>query len=362
MAIASDSIMLREVTGWKPGSPRYREGMATVPAALARARDLTIPAMREAVDRLSPDIRRVVQYHLGWIDPDGTPVAAPGGKTIRPALAITAAEAVGAAPEAAVPGAVAVELVHNFSLLHDDVMDGDVERRHRPTAWALMGEGEAILAGDALLALAQERLIDPPTPLRLAAARALSEATAEMITGQSEDLAFESRDDVTYAECLEMMEHKTSALLACACRLGAILGGGSDEQVAALGAFGRRLGTSFQAIDDVLGIWGDPEVTGKQAYSDLHQGKKSLPVVAALEAGGESAAELRALLASPQRGESEVHRAAELVEAAGGRARAVAEADAALSSALDALAGVTLDAGARRELEAVATFITQRDF
>ena len=342
----------------KPGIVRPME----TPASLARARDLTTPAMREAVDRLSPGIREVVQYHLGWIDPEGNPVEAPGGKALRPALAVLCAQAVGAAPEAAVPGAVAVELVHNFSLLHDDVMDGDVERRHRPTAWALMGEGEAILAGDALLALAQERLLDPPTPERLAATRALSDATAEMITGQSEDLAFESRDDVTFAECLEMLEHKTAALLACACRLGAILGGGTDAQVAALGVFGRKLGIAFQAVDDVLGIWGDPEVTGKQAYSDLHQGKKSLPVVAALETPSEASEELRSLMAAPERGESDVMRAAELVEAAGGRTRAEAVAASGLREALACLSGTPLDTGAREELEVLSAFVTGRDF
>lgn len=332
----------------------------STPTSLSRARDLVLPATREAVGRLSPGIRRVVEYHLGWIDPDGTPVDRPGGKAVRPALAIVCAEAVGAPAEAAIPGAVAVELVHNFSLLHDDVMDRDVERRHRPTAWALMGEGEAILAGDALLALAQERLIDPPTPPRLAAAAALSEATAEMITGQSEDLSFESRESVAYGECLAMLEHKTAALLSCACRLGAILGGGHEGQVAALGAFGRSLGIAFQAIDDVLGIWGDPAVTGKQAHSDLAQGKKSLPVVAALEVGGPRGAQLAAIVAKPERSEDELAAAAAIVAELGGRERALDEAATRLAVALSALEQVELEPTARVELESLASFITER--
>lgn len=348
------------------GAPEGKPGIVTAvntiaPTSLARARDLMEPATRDAVERLSPGIRRVVQYHLGWIDPEGHPVERPGGKAVRPALAFVAAEAVGAEASAAVPGAVAVELVHNFSLLHDDVMDGDTERRHRPTAWALMGEGEAILAGDALLALAQERLIDPPTPERLAAAAALSEATAEMITGQSEDLAFESRTDVSYDECLAMLEHKTAALLSCACRLGGILGGGDDGQVAALTAFGRSLGIAFQAIDDILGIWGDPAVTGKQAHSDLLQGKKSLPVVAALEAGGGDAEELAGLLALPSRSEDQIVRAAVLVEANGGRERTLVEAQRSLAAALEALSGASFTPEPRAELERLATFITRRD-
>jgi len=322
-----------------------------------------MPSMREAVDRLSPDIRRVVAYHLGWIDADGREVIEPGGKAVRPALTYACAEAVGAAPEAATPGAVAVELVHNFSLLHDDVMDRDTERRHRPTAWALMGEGEAILAGDALLALAQERLIDPPTPERLRAAAALSEATADMITGQAQDLSFERRDDVGFDECVAMLANKTAALLACSCRLGAILGGGSAESVEALGAFGRWLGIAFQAVDDILGIWGRPEVTGKPVHSDLRQRKKSLPVVAALEAGGSPAEDIRRMLTSEgDLDEEALALTAKLVEENGGRSRAQEVAADALARALASLDASLPSGRSRDSLLEISNFITAREF
>jgi geranylgeranyl diphosphate synthase type I len=336
---------------------------ALVPEAFARTRDLLETGMRDAVERLSPGIRRVVAYHLGWLDLEGDPVESPSGKFVRPALSFVCAEAVGASAEVALPGAVAVELVHDFSLLHDDVMDRDTERRHRPTAWTVFGEGEAILAGDALLALAQERLIDPPTPERLKAAAALSEATAEMITGQSEDLAFERRGDVVLAECVAMLEHKTAGLLACACRLGAILGRGSDEQVEALGGFGRALGIAFQMVDDVLGTWGRPEVTGKQAWSDLRQRKKTMPVVAAIEADGPSAEQLLSLLQSDgEMTEEDIARLARLVEDNGGRDRTLEEAERTLARALRFLDQIDTPADARRDLEAIAGFITARDF
>lgn len=333
-----------------------------VPVAFSQARDLMMPSMREAVDRLSPNIRRVVAYHLGWIDADGKDVIEPGGKAVRPALAYACAEAVGAAPETATPGAVAVELVHNFSLLHDDVMDRDTERRHRPTAWTLLGEGEAILAGDALLALAQERLIDPPTPERLRAAAALSEATADMITGQAQDLSFERRDDVGFEECVAMLANKTAALLACSCKLGAILGGGSMESVEALGSFGRSLGIAFQAVDDILGIWGRPEVTGKPAHSDLRQRKKSLPVVAALGAGGSAAEDIRRMLTSEgELDEEALARAAKLVEDNGGRSRAQEVASEALGHALASLDALPPERS-RDSLLAISNFITTREF
>lgn len=345
---------------------RAREGYllgmpAPAPDAFARSRELMAPAMLEAVERLSPRISRVVTYHLGWVDAEGNSVERPAGKAVRPALAFACAEAVGSPAEAAIPGAVAVELVHNFSLLHDDVMDRDTERRHQPTAWALMGVGEAILAGDALLALAQERLIDPPAPERLKAAAALSEATADMITGQAEDLSFETRDDVGFDECVAMLQHKTAALLACACKVGAILGGGTDDQVATLGEFGRSLGLAFQAVDDVLGIWGKPETTGKPAWSDLRQKKKTLPVVAALTRGGPAAEGIRQLLTGDM-SEEDIALAAKLVEENGGREQALEVASRGLAEALERLDRLHISSRPRAELVRIAEFITDRDF
>ena len=137
-----------------------RRPQSTVPSALTRSRGLIQLGLQEAVGRLAPSLQRVAAYHLGWRDPDGNEVERPGGKAVRPTLTLLAAEAVGAPAESAVPGAVALELVHNFSLIHDDLMDGDRERRHRPTVWALFGAGEAIIAGDALAALAYAVLLE----------------------------------------------------------------------------------------------------------------------------------------------------------------------------------------------------------
>jgi geranylgeranyl diphosphate synthase type I len=225
-----------------------------------------------------------------------------------------------------------------------------------------MGEGEAILAGDALLAMAQEELIVPPSPERLRAAAALSMATAEMITGQAEDLAFERRQDVGSDECIAMLEHKTAALISCACKVGAILGGGTDEQVGALGDFGHALGLAFQAVDDILGIWGEPETTGKQTWSDLRRHKKTLPVVAALENGGPAVGELRRLLVSESSSEGDIALAARLVEENGGRDRALEVAARSLGLALSHLGMIETHPAGRQELEEIAGFITARDF
>src|SRR5215468_5047182 len=182
-----------------------------MPAGVAVARDLVGPATEAALNRLSPGVRRVAAYHYGLADAEGNPVRGGSGKALRPALALLSARAAGAAPERGVTPAVAVELVHNFSLLHDDIMDGDTERRHRPTAWTVFGIGPAILAGDALQALANDLLLEGPAPQSIWASRCLAAAVQRLIAGQGADLAFERREHVTVDECLDMAADKTAA-------------------------------------------------------------------------------------------------------------------------------------------------------
>jgi geranylgeranyl diphosphate synthase type I len=253
-----------------PASQAARRTAVDVSALLERGRTLATPVLRAAVDRLAPPMDTVAAYHFGWIDAHGRPVLS--------------AEVTGAAPETGVPGAVAVELVHNFSLLHDDLMDGDEQRRHRDTVWKVHGPAQAILVGDALFALANEVLLELGTVEAGRATRRLTAASRALIDGQAQDISYEHRDRVSVEECLEMEGNKTGALLACASSIGAVLGGADDRTADALERYGYHLGLAFQAVDDLLGIWGDPEATGKQTWSDLRQRKKSLPVVAALSA------------------------------------------------------------------------------
>lgn len=343
------------------------------PVVLDRVRLLTVPALRTAVDRLEPSIARVAAYHLGWVDADGNAMAGNGGKAVRPALAVLSAEAVGAGAEVALPGAVAVELVHNFSLLHDDLMDGDEERRHRPTAWKVFGPAMAILAGDALLALAEDVLLEGPEATGPRAARHLTEATDRLITGQAEDLSFEGRLDVSIGECMGMVGNKTGALLACSASIGAVLAGAPAEAVEALSGYGYHLGLAFQAVDDLLGIWGQPEVTGKPAWSDLRQRKKSVPVAYALSSGSRVAERLAGLLDETDPGrmraaeggqpvsEEDLALAAKLVQEAGGRDWTRAEAERQLGLALRRLDTMTVPDGARGELVELARFVTSRE-
>jgi geranylgeranyl diphosphate synthase type I len=338
---------------------------ATIPAGVENARDLVGPATAAAVARLSPEVRIVASYHLGLTDAEGRPTGRSGtaGKALRPALALLSARAAGAAPERGVPAAAAVEFVHNFSLLHDDIMDGDTERRHRPTAWTVYGIGAAILAGDALLALAQDLLLEGPAPQGLWASRCLGAAVQRLIAGQGADLAFERRDDVTLDECRQMAGDKTAALMACACSIGAIYVGAPAVLAMGLAGFGAHVGLAFQLTDDLLGIWGAPDVTGKPVRSDLRTRKKSLPVVAALNSGTQAGRELRALLTQIEPlSEDDLIHAAGLVEAGGGREWAESEADSALASADKCLAETDIPDDVRAEFAGIAEFITARQW
>lgn len=341
---------------------------ARPPADLLRwSQDTVRPALRAAVDTLPRPVRDIAAYHLGWLDEHGKATEAATGKAVRPALALLAAEAVGGTPQAAVPSAVAVELAHNFSLLHDDVMDGDVTRRHRPTAWAVFGTAPAILTGDALLTLALDVLAAAGGPAARSM-RILAAAVQELVRGQAEDLAFERREEVSLDECRRMAEGKTGALMGCAAALGAVAADGSLEQVRQLRGFGEHLGLAFQFVDDLLGIWGDPAATGKPVYSDLKSRKKTLPVVATLcgstKQGGsaEPGRALAALYAGERPlSEADLRRAAALIDEAGARDWSQASADDLLRRALGHLRAARPEPRAAAELATLAGLLTRRD-
>ena len=354
------------------------------PQILERARVLVEPSLRHAVERLDPQIAPLALYHFGWADEHGQPVkTSSGGKGIRSALAVLSAEAAGAPAATGVPGAVAVELIHNFSLLHDDIIDGDAERRHRPTVWAVFSQGEAIIVGDALHTLAFDVLLggaaggagsaaegtavveanlDAAMATNRAAASRLASATAAMIAGQSRDMAFNERMDVTPEQCLAMEADKTGALLGYASSVGAVLASADAEVITALESYGSKLGLAFQAADDLLGIWGDPAVTGKPVGNDLRERKKSFPVVVALSQQTAASEELADILSQDAAlNEAAIARATELVEQAGGKESATAAAHDYLHQALACIQTAPLAAPAVEELTHLARFVVTRD-
>lgn len=316
---------------------------------LTRAKSLVNPALDAATRRLSPELQPLVGHHLSA-----------GGKFVRASLALLSAKAAGADEAVGLDGALAIEFIHNFSLIHDDIIDGDVERRHEPTVWAKYGVGPAIIAGDALSTLAFQLLLEHATPERVRAASRLAEATQAMIVGQAEDIASEHQLSLTVEECLRMEAGKTGALLSCAASIGAILAGAPDEVISALSSFGDHLGQAFQAIDDLLGVWGEPSVTGKAVGNDLRMRKKTLPICIANAKGFDIFNELTS---SPEHEltDAEVTEAMTLLDECGARYETAEMADVELSAALAALESAPMDDIARAELGAIARYVTERD-
>ncbi|MGB9757063.1 MAG: polyprenyl synthetase family protein [Candidatus Bipolaricaulaceae bacterium] len=270
---------------------------------LERYRPLIAGALGKAA-RLDGALSVLVGYPLGLTEADGSPGPGPSGKFLRPSLVLFACEAMGGEVEKALPLAVALELVHNFSLVHDDIQDRDEFRRGRPAAWKVFGEGQAINAGDALLVLALRIALSAELPdsARLSAQETLLSATLRMIEGQALDLAAEGKA-LGVEGYLSLARRKTGALLGCAFVLGAIAAGRPDLREPSQ-TLGEELGLAFQIRDDILGIWGDPAKTGKPVGSDLLRKKRSFPISFAL--GRDPG--LSSLLSEPERNGEEILR------------------------------------------------------
>ncbi|MFD5317661.1 polyprenyl synthetase family protein [Streptomyces sp. NPDC127098] len=331
---------------------------------LAECRQATLPALREAVEELHPRLARVSAYHLGWCERDGTPTDLHPGKLMRAALTLLSARAFGAGTATAVPGAVAVELVHNFSLLHDDLMDADETRRGRPAAWVVFGPGLAVLAGDALLSQATCVLADADDTPPHRASRALARAVDTIIRGQAADLALNRFpvDRVTTEDYLTACA-KTTGLLCGSVEVGAALAGAPLPAVRALRAAAWNLGVAWQVADDIESIWGDTADSGKPPFGDLRQRKRTYPVIAALRSGTPAGRRLAARLRSDAEKEptdAELPVLADLVEQAGGRAEAERSAREHLDRALRGLEQAGDAATAENGLTAVFRQVVDR--
>ncbi|HTJ65977.1 MAG TPA: polyprenyl synthetase family protein [Actinospica sp.] len=332
----------------------------TAAEIFTETKKLVDPEIERRLDGLHPTMRGIARYHFGWQDAAGRPDPhGSGGKALRPALAVLGARAVGAGGDepAVLDAAAAVELIHNFSLLHDDIMDGDRTRRHRPTAWTVFGENQTLLAGCALQTLAFEALAER-TP---SAVLALGAMVQELIAGQSEDLGLEGDESATVERCLTMEQGKTASLLSASASLGAQAYGADPDQVRLLAEYGHHLGMAFQLVDDMLGIWGETDTTGKPVAADLAARKRSAPVVAALTAGNEAGAQLRAVLARPEElSAADLVRAADLVERAGGRSWTRDRADLHTREALARLDRLAPPPSALADLAEVTRFLLSR--
>ncbi|MGD0116233.1 MAG: polyprenyl synthetase family protein [Dehalococcoidia bacterium] len=334
------------------------------PSVLGRYREEVDAELRAAFDGCCSPLYDMLRYHLGWQTADGRPIEGPAGKGLRSTLCLLACEALGGDASTALPAAAAVDLVHNYSLIHDDIQDRDLERRHQPTVWAVWGEAQAINAGSAMRQLAGLTLrklvprgVSPERALRAAAL--VDETCLRLLEGQWLDISFEGRLDVGLPDYLDMISLKTGALLGCAADLGALVAF-EDDATAAFQRFGRNLGLAFQIRDDALGIWGDGDETGKPAGSDIRRKKKSFPVICALQDSSPAAQELRRIYSQPQIDEEQVATVLDLLDSLGVREATRRAAETYRDRALAEIAPLSLRAAARNDLEELAHFLVDR--
>lgn len=257
----------------------------------------------------------MMHYHMGWAEASLEPANHKSGKRIRPLICLLTCMASGGDWQQAIPAAAALEILHNFTLIHDDIQDKSPTRRGRTTLWKIWGPEQAINSGDAMFALAHlamARLLDRgvPAPIVVQALRRLDETCIELTRGQYNDMRFEQEETVSVDEYLAMINGKTAALLSLSTELGALIAGNDDETVAHYADFGRELGLAFQVRDDILGIWGDEELIGKSAATDIATRKKSLPVLYGLE----QSEELRELYGRAENGDNFVEEAIRLLD------------------------------------------------
>lgn len=267
----------------------------------------------------------MMHYHLGWVDAGLGSASGKAGKRIRPLVCLLVCDAAGGNWEQAVPAAAAIELLHNFSLIHDDIEDGSRTRRGRKTVWELWGVPQAINAGDSMFSSAYAalaRLADRGVAASTAvdSLQVFAQACVQLTKGQHLDMRYETQANVDMEQYLQMIAGKTAALLSATSEIGAIIAGAEPEKRRHFAEFGRNVGLAFQAHDDVLGVWGDETTVGKSTASDILTRKKTMPVVYGLA----RSSELRDLYACPQ---IDVQRAVDLLEAAGARDCAVAAVD-----------------------------------
>ena len=294
---------------------------AKIPSFFARYQPSIDRALRVELEVYDSGICDTHRYHMGWADEDGEETVATQGKRLRPTMALLGADAVDGDARCAMPVATALEFVHNFSLIHDDIEDRDRFRHHRPTVWVVWGDESAIVSGNTMLKIADRATrallaLGVSVEKSMQVRRSITEAYMRMIEGQYMDIDFEKRANVSVEAYLAMIERKTGALIETSLHLGALVAG-SDETSHSVSEglrnAGYEFGRLFQIRDDVLGVWGSDE-TGKPVCGDIYNKKKSLPAIHALNASqGNSSTEIQSIYQKPELDESDVDRVLEIM-------------------------------------------------
>ncbi|MCH8061960.1 MAG: polyprenyl synthetase family protein [Chloroflexi bacterium] len=338
-----------------------------LPEMFRKYRSSINEAMRNALTQDSSQVYDMLRYYLGWVDEEGNPTVATEGKFLRPTLCLFACEASGGSIRQAMSAAVALELIHNFSLIHDDIQDHDETRHHRKTLWAVWGMPKALVAGNVLRVIADASLEGllregVEATRALAVVRQLTHAYLAMIEGQYLDLSYEGRSEVGMPQYLDMIARKTGALIRCAFTMGALIGSNSDEYIEAFRESGSSLGFLFQIRDDILGVWGEEENTGKPVGADIIRKKNSFPVVYAMSASeGDDLRQLRDIYSKEKVSESDASTVLTKMDSLQTRGHARALAVEHCDRARDALAGIEMSADARTQIDELLRFLLDRE-
>lgn len=330
---------------------------------MRQAVNAEMKAVLNATDQQPDLFHGMMHYHMGWRDEQLQPADVNAGKQIRPVICLLTCQAAGGDWQQAVPAAAAIELLHNFSLIHDDIEDASPTRRGRKTLWTIWGMEQAINAGDAMFALAHlalNRLVDRGVAAETAvhALRRFDETCVRLTQGQHADMDFEARDEVTVDEYLAMITGKTAVLLSLCTELGALIAGCDPRTVHNYAQFGLNLGLAFQVIDDILGIWGDEAVIGKSASTDILTKKKTLPVLYGLSQNGA----LRQLYEQETTNEAFVQEAIAVLNKTGARDYATQRATHYSENALHHLDEAHPAGPASTALNQLSAMLLQRNF
>ena len=340
--------------------------IAQLPGMFQRYRPHISKALRQGLERDGVGVYHMLRYSMGWVDVEGSPTVAAQGKALRPTLCLLGSEAAGGTIDAAMPAAVALEFIHNFSLIHDDIQDRDRTRHHRPTLWAVWDVPKALVAGNVLRVVA-DTCLEGLTSRGVESGHALgvisllTEAYLEMIEGQYLDISYEGQPDISIDDYMTMISRKTGALIRCALHLGALIGTGDTGVAEAFRECGRSLGYVFQIRDDYLGVWGDEGTTGKPVGADIRRKKNSFPVVCAMsQSSGRDQQLLKELYGKADLDDGDVAQVLEVMEGSRVKERAMSIASEHSDRAIQALSDVEIAPTIRQDIDDLVHFLLVR--
>ncbi len=337
-----------------------------LPTVFQRYQESIDFALRDRLSGSTSSLYSMLRYAMGWSDTSGSPVSAPQGKALRPTLCLLTCEAICGEYKQALAPAVALELIHNFSLIHDDIQDRDEYRRHRPTVWKVWGEPKALTAGNVMRIVADTTMEGPrgdsvSVEDVVTVTEVLTEASLEMIEGQHLDVAFEGRSDIGMKSYLDMISRKTGALIRTPMHVGSIMGTDDQAIIQSFRECGRSLGYVFQIRDDVLGIWSEENTTGKPVGADIRRKKNSLPIVHAMsQADRVQKQALEHVYEKETVEDADVETVLDIMDSLGTEAFANSMAADHCERGLEWLQGVEIHADARAEIEELSTFLLIR--